>query len=116
LKREMPEMIYLPHPLEWHPDHQAAWPIVQAALRQCRMAGIELRGYEVWTPLSLYDHVENISAVMPRKLRAVRAHRSQLAEFNYTRAVRGLNEYRGELAGRCRYAEVFQTLMWKPRR
>jgi len=69
-----------------------------------------LRSYEVWTPLAGYDHVENISAVMPRKMRALRAHRSQLKQFDYARAVTGLNQFRGELAARCRYAEVFQSV------
>ena len=47
---------------------------------------------------------------MARKLRAVRAYRSQLGELDYLAAVRGLNQYRGALAGKCRYAEVFQNL------
>jgi LmbE family N-acetylglucosaminyl deacetylase len=64
--------------------------------------------YEVWTPLAEYDQVEDISPVMRRKLRALRCHRSQLGHFRYDRAVRGLNQYRGALAARCRYAEVFR--------
>ena len=110
LKREAPRLIYLPHPRDWHPDHRAALPVLRAALRGAKRAAPELRGYEVWTPLSEPDHVEDITAVMPRKLRALRAHRSQLSEFDYARAVRGLNQFRGELAAKCRYAEVFQTL------
>ncbi|MDB6018586.1 MAG: uncharacterized protein JWR19_3075 [Pedosphaera sp.] len=113
LKREKPGIIYAPHPCEWHPDHQAALPMLRAALRKSDFAPAELRGYEVWTPMVEHDHVENISEVMPRKLRALRAHRSQLEEFDYERAVRGLNQFRGELAGKCRYAEVFQTLSLK---
>src|SRR6266567_2998265 len=70
-------------------------------------------GYEVWTPLSAHDQVENVTKTMPRKIRALRAHRSQLDEFDYERAVRGLNQFRGELAGKCRYAEVFQILSLK---
>ena len=31
-------------------------------------------------------------------------------QFGYDRAVRGLNAYRGVMAARCRYAEVFQYL------
>jgi LmbE family N-acetylglucosaminyl deacetylase len=69
-----------------------------------------LLGYEVWTPLSEYNEVQDISAVMERKLEAVRCHRSQMGEYHYERAVRGLNEYRGVMAGRCRYAEVFRRL------
>jgi N-acetylglucosamine malate deacetylase 1 len=110
LKRELPELIYLPHALEWHPDHKAALPIVREALLQGKIAPPKLRGYEVWTPMSRFDEIENISPVMPRKLRAVRAHKSQSTEFNYAQAVRGLNEYRGALAAKSRYAEVFQIL------
>ncbi len=110
LKREEARLIYLPHPNEWHPDHRAALSVLRAALRRCRLPARELRAYEVWTPLSEYDHVEDITALMPRKLRALRAYRSQLGEFNYERAVRGLSQFRGELAAKCRYAEVFQAL------
>jgi len=92
-------------------DHRAALTVLRAALRGAKRTAPELRGYEVWTPLSEHDHAEDITEVMPRKLRALRAHRSQLSEFNYERAVRGLNQFRGELAAKCRFAEVFQTLM-----
>jgi len=43
-------------------------------------------------------------------LRAVRAHRSQLEQLPYDRAIRGLNEYRGAIARGCRYAEVFKLI------
>lgn len=70
LEREVPRLIYLPHPNEWHPDHRASLPVLRAALRRRRIPAPELRGYEIWTPLAEYDHVEDITAVMPRKLRA----------------------------------------------
>jgi len=118
LQAENPQLIYLPHPREWHPDHQAALPILRLALAAVKLPpamsggnGPILRTYEVWTPFSEYDHVEDITAVMARKARAIRAHRSQLQDFDYLRAVRGLNEYRGVLAARCRYAEVFQDIV-----
>lgn len=116
VKRARPELIYLPHADEWHPDHKAALPIVRGALKAGDASRLRptLRAYEVWTPLLDYDHVEDITAVMPRKLRALRAHRSQLKEFDYARAVSGLNAFRGELSARCRYAEVFQTVDPKP--
>jgi N-acetylglucosamine malate deacetylase 1 len=110
LKQVVPETIYLPHPNEWHPDHQAAMPILKAALKRSGVKVPTLRGYEVWTPMSHYDDVEDISAVMSRKLRAVRAHRSQVKDFKYGCAIAGLNQYRGEMAAKTRYAEVFQTL------
>jgi len=110
LKREKPELIYLPHPQEWHPDHKAALPIVRAAIRRSGVPAPAIRAYEVWTPISEAHHVENISKMMPRKLRAVRAHRSQFAEIDYARAVEGLNQYRGEMTGKFDYAEVSQIV------
>ena len=113
LLAEQPQLIYVPHEDEWHPDHQVALPILRQALRKWRGTSPEVRAYEIWTPLTAHDHVEDISRVMPRKLKALRAHRSQLKEFDYERAVRGLNAFRGELAAKCRYAEVFQTVAVK---
>ena len=107
LKEQKPGLIYLPHTQEWHPDHRAALAVVRAALKRSGLPTPVLRAYEVWTPVPEYDHVEDITAVMPRKLQALRAHRSQLKAFNYERAVRGLNQFRGELTAKCHYAEVF---------
>ena len=114
LVRERPSLIYLPHPDDGHPDHRASWPILRAALKRSEISRPKLRLYEVWTPLDAFGLVTDVTPVMPRKLHALRAHRSQLREFDYVRAVRGLNQFRGALAARCDYAEVFQTLSPKP--
>ena len=58
--------------------------------------------------MTAHGWAEDISPFMRRKLRAVLSYQSQLETFRYDRAVRGLNQYRGCLAARCRYAEVFQ--------
>lgn len=110
LNREKPRVIYLPHPNDGHPDHRAALPIVRAALKNFAGPRPRLLGYEIWTPLGQFDEVVNISKMMTRKRSALRAHASQLNEFDYVKAVTGLNQYRGEIAGKCRYAEVFQDL------
>jgi LmbE family N-acetylglucosaminyl deacetylase len=109
LRELAPDTIYVPHALEWHPDHQAALPIVRAGLSIAQHTST-LVGYEVWTPLGAFDDVQDITSTMRSKLRAVRCYTSQLEEFRYDRAVRGLNQYRGELGARCRYAEVFQSI------
>ena len=111
LQSECPEMIYLPHENDQHPDHQTCIRIVKRALSfESTQTMPKLRCYEVWTPLQLPEQVLDISAVMPRKLRALRAHRSQMDGFDYIAAVKGLNQYRGALNGRCRYAEVFEDV------
>jgi LmbE family N-acetylglucosaminyl deacetylase len=104
------ETIYLPHPDEDHPDHAACLPVLARAYALLGRSEPWLLGYEVWTPMSRYDHVEDVSGVYDRKLAAVRRHASQVADFAYDRAVAGLNAYRGALAARCDYAEVFQSL------
>jgi N-acetylglucosamine malate deacetylase 1 len=110
LEREAPERVYMPHAGDAHPDHQACASMLSVALRASRLASPGVFAYEVWTPLPGYDLVKDITDAMARKLRAVRCYRSQLGCFHYDRAVRGLNQYRGYLAGRCRYAEVFRMV------
>jgi LmbE family N-acetylglucosaminyl deacetylase len=110
LRRENPGIIYLPHPQDGHPDHQATLRILRIALKGCRSLTPALMGYEVWTPMSEHDVVVDVSSVMSLKLRALQAHRSQLKAFDYVRAVIGLNQYRGALAAKSKFAEVFQTL------
>ena len=103
------DLIYLPHPGESHPDHEAVLPILRAALAEAVPPSTpELRGYEVWSPMAQYGWVEDISEVMGQKLRAIRCYRSQLDMIRYDRAVRGLNRFRGILNAASRYAEAFQ--------
>jgi LmbE family N-acetylglucosaminyl deacetylase len=109
LQAQAPQLVYFPHEREWHPDHKAALPILRMALKHSGLTP-KLRAYEIWTPLAEFDQVENISAMMPRKLRAIRSHRSQLNEFPYDRAIVGLNQYRGVMAAKARFAEVFMSV------
>jgi len=107
LQREQPGVIYVPHAAEWHPDHRAAFTLVA---EMSLPAEVEIRCYEVWTPLAEHGEVEDITSTMAIKLRAVRCYRSQLASFRYDRAVQGLAAYRGALAAKTRYAEVFGSI------
>jgi LmbE family N-acetylglucosaminyl deacetylase len=109
LEAHEPDLIYVPHAEESHPDHAAAVPLARAACAQLpgRSSLPELRVYEVWSPMTRYGWVEDISTVMAQKLRAVRCYPSQLQPFRYDRAIRGLNQYRGILGAGSRYAEAF---------
>ena len=106
-ERLRPDAIYHPHPGESHPDHQAAAAIAVWAAERAGLPRGALLGYEVWTPMSSYDAVQDIGPVMPRKLEAIRCYRSQAGEFDYVRAAEGLGQYRGAMAARSEYAEVF---------
>jgi N-acetylglucosamine malate deacetylase 1 len=105
-----PALIYVPHVLEWHPDHKAALHVLTMALNPPYTPSPSIRTYEVWTPMPEFDHVEDITGSMEQKLRAVCCYASQLTELHYDRAMEGLNAYRGEMAARRPYAEVFATL------
>jgi LmbE family N-acetylglucosaminyl deacetylase len=113
LQREAAGLIYVPHESEWHPDHQVTLKVLQMALSMTDNSRPAALAYEIWTPLSEYHHVEDVTAAMTRKLRAIRCYRSQLKGFRYDRAIRGLNQYRGVLAARTRYAEVFADAAWE---
>jgi len=108
LEREKPEIIYLTHERDFHRDHRASVSIVQTAVRASEIATPALLSYEVLTPLTEFDRAEDISAVIRRKLKAVCAHRSQVRQFRYDRALRAMNRFRGVVAGAGRYAEVFR--------
>lgn len=110
LRAVRPTLVYLPHEAEWHPDHQAVLPLLRQALIDARIRLPEVLAYEVWTPLAAPDHIIDITRWMPRKLRALRAHRSQLGEFDYVRAVTGLNAFRGALGAKSAYAEAYQVV------
>jgi N-acetylglucosamine malate deacetylase 1 len=109
LKAWEPQTVYVPHALEWHPDHRATLPVLRRALLGLDLAP-QVWAYEVWTPLPEYDDVRDIGGTMDLKLAALRCYASQLAQLRYDRAIEGLNRYRGEMAARCDYAEVFSSV------
>lgn len=106
---ETPDRVLCPHPGDAHPDHAGAARIVDRVF-EVMTRPFERVAYEVWTPMTDFDDVEDISGVVETKLAAVRTYASQLSKFRYDDAVEGLNRFRGALAGHCAYAEVFQFL------
>ena len=94
-----PGEVYLPHPeIDKHKTHRT----VSLLTLDCLNAAVEGSAfececwfYEVWTPFSSYDRIEDITAFADRKRRAVEAHRSQTAYKDYTDGIMGLNRYRG---------------------
>ena len=103
------ERIYVPHPAEWHPDHQAAAMLVRAAIQGL---SVDVLGFEVWTPLTTIDEKVDITPFVERKRAAIKAHGSQCELLSYDEAALGLARYRGELHNwpTRGYAEVFQRL------
>jgi LmbE family N-acetylglucosaminyl deacetylase len=115
LRQCRPQVIYVSHADDDHPDHRAAARLVRRAVGDARSSrtGIEIWMYEVWTPLRRIDRVVDISPHMEVKLAAVRAHQCQCAIMRFDDAVCGLNRYRGVMHSgwpAATYAEVFTAM------
>ena len=112
LKTFKPEKIYVTHDREMHPDHRGAVRLVRRALSGAKEKRPDVLGYEVWTPIQKLSEIVDVSPFMEKKLRAVRAYRSQCAVVGFVKAARGLNRYRGEMHSwpGGDYAEVFTRL------
>ena len=67
-----PEVLLLPWFLDGHPDHQA---LTTALASTGLPAGLELWGYETWTPLPA-NRIVDITAANDRKGAALAAHRT----------------------------------------
>ena len=107
-----PDTIYVPHGREMHPDHRAASRLLRAALAGARGQRPDVLQFEIWTPLQRLDEIIDVSEQMERKVRAMRAYRSQCAVVGFVEALRGLNRYRGEMHSwpGGNYAEAFTRL------
>jgi N-acetylglucosamine malate deacetylase 1 len=112
LKQYRPDRIYVTHDREMHPDHRGAVRLLRRALKGTSGRRPEVLGYEVWTPIQQLNEIVDITSYVEKKLRAVRAYRSQCAVVGFVAAVRGLNRYRGELHSwpGGDYAEVFTRM------
>jgi LmbE family N-acetylglucosaminyl deacetylase len=97
------EVVLLPWFLDGHPDHQA----LSAALAHATLpAGLEVWGYETWTPLPA-NRIVDISAAFDRKQAALAAHVTAHLAFDVSAAA-ALARWRSihGLMGRG-YAEAF---------
>ena len=112
IKEHAAEIIYVPHYQEEHHDHKSGARMVEKAL-QC-LDGLKpiVYMYEVWTPIQKIDHIEDISAFVEIKRRAIQAHKSQCDVLNFEEAILGLNRYRGEMHSwpGGDYAEIFKRM------
>jgi LmbE family N-acetylglucosaminyl deacetylase len=113
LREWVPQVVYVTHEHEQHPDHAAAAQLMRQALASMGGAPCPVVWQmEVWTPLSRMDHVVDISPYLEDKLAAIRCHASQCERMKFDEAARGLARYRGEMHSwpGGDYAEVFLRL------
>ena len=121
IRKKQPNVVYVHHPSDAHPDHRATFHLVNEALARAsanlyqEYAGTPwpaetVLSYEVWTPLSNFEYVEDISEFIAKKTAALRKHKSQMKNARYDEAFEGLARYRGAMTGKGKYCEVFKIL------
>jgi LmbE family N-acetylglucosaminyl deacetylase len=110
LARHAPTAVFLPFLTDLHHDHWITNCVFVDAARRARLSpSIACWGYEVWTPL-IANAVVDITAAEDRKRTAMQQFESQQAEFDYPRAMLGLNTYRSLHRARARgLAEAFHV-------
>ena len=119
IRDKQPHLVYVHHASDGHQDHRATFQLVNEALaRASARLFQEYEGapwstetvmtYEVWTPLSDFEYVEDVSAFIDKKVAALRKHESQMKNARYDEAFEGLARYRGALTGKGKYCEVFK--------
>ncbi len=125
IREVKPNIIYIPHEGEAHPDHKI---VSVAALAAAEMAPspwfrkfgdtdecppIEtILAYEVWTSITRPTYFEPFDEDVARlKWEALALYKSQEAE-KYIQAYRGMNQYRGAMkeGSADKYAEAFLVL------
>jgi len=121
IREKRPNIVYVHHGLDGHRDHRKTFELVGESLTRAGIPAFqECRGtpwvtdtvlaYEVWTPLSDYEYVEDISEFITKKTAALRMHESQMKSVRYDEACEGLARYRGALTGKGKYCEVFGVI------
>jgi LmbE family N-acetylglucosaminyl deacetylase len=121
VRRVRPQIAYLPHEHDGHPDHVATHRFVVRALAaaggpcfpECESEPFLVEtvlAYEVWTPIARPSYLEDTTVAHTKQLEALQRHRSQLELIPFEGFVEGLNTYRGALLGHARKAEAFEVL------
>lgn len=114
IKNFNPDIIYVTHEQESHPDHQQAARLVKLAITELNQKGTipTVWMYEVWTPIQQLDLITDITPFIEIKRKAIQAYASQCEVLAFDDAIIGLNRYRGEM--HCwpegEYAEVFKLM------
>lgn len=111
-----PDIIYVTHKGEMHPEHRAAARLVASALENDSPdINPEVLMFEIWTPMQDMDYIVDISSFVEIKRKAILAYESQCRVMNFDSALLSLNRYRGEMHSwpGGDYAEIF-VIMKRP--
>ncbi|MFH1176098.1 MAG: PIG-L deacetylase family protein, partial [Acidobacteriota bacterium] len=115
LERFRPDVVWVPSPVEMHPDHRALALAVRAVVRRMTCWGLRrvgpawLAAYEVGTPL-LPNLLVAVDEGWEVKRRAMSAYASQLTFRPYDEIMEALGSFRSLTLPSCRRAEALCLL------
>jgi len=110
-------VIYAPHPGEYHPDNRATNKMARlAAWNAMFLHGHKIEylyEYEVWPPMQSFTDVVDITDYVELKRRALEVYAKRSQRYLRPDALLALNRYRGfwtDTRGYDGYAEVFNAI------
>lgn len=118
-----PRIIYLPSPIDFHPEHALTNEILAQALLAGGPWPERIAAYEVWSPL-LPNCLIDITEVLALKQRALACYASQMQRTNVDGAALGAAVFRGwmqadrpaveafRISSTQEYLELWQQLRW----
>jgi len=103
-------IIFLPSFSDPNIDHRETVRAMVEALKIAQIKNVNLKKisiwlYEIWSPLPYFNRLLEFD--WNQKEKAMEKFKSQLKDRNYIKAIKALNEYRGEIYGLKNPAEVF---------
>lgn len=107
LTRFQPELVYVPSPLEIHPDHRATAFYFEKSIKKYEF-DFKIAFYEISQPILGINTLVDITPVLERKKEAMAAYQSQIQERPYDEICVSLNRFRGlTLPSSVTHAEGF---------
>lgn len=121
IREKKPNVVYVHHQADAHQDHRTTFQLVNESLGRASLAIFQeyegapwstetVLAYEVWTPLSEFEYVEDISEFMDQKTAALKKHESQIRNIRFDEAFEALARYRGAMTGKGKHCEVFKVI------
>lgn len=105
IKDYNPTAVFVPSFLDPASDHSEVARIFYLSAKKIT-SNTEILQYEIWSPLQANFYL-NIDKEFDTKVKAMNLYKSQLKSRNYTKAIEGLNRYRGSIYGNSEYAEGY---------
>ncbi len=105
------DYIFMPHPKDGHVEHMFITNRLMKwlFLRKGFSLKTKIVFYEVWTPMALPNHYEDISNVIEEKKKMIGLYKSQLVVYDYVSRAAALSHYRGTRCNNAPYAEAFKV-------